>query len=219
VGEVQGLLDALPEETRRQVLSKARRRRYARREVIFHEGDPADCLHIVDKGRVAIRITTAMGDTVTLDVIGRGIAVGEMALVPPRAPRSASAVALEPTETLTISTETFDEVCLTHPATVGLLLAILAERNRSLSRRLAEALFLPVETRIARRLVDLDTAPGARGEPRRIPVTQDDVASLAGTTRESANRALKRLEETGVLELRRGSLVVLDHEKLARRAR
>jgi CRP-like cAMP-binding protein len=220
VAGLQGLLDSLPSEIRRTVVSKARRRRFARREVIFHEGDPADCLHVIDKGRVAVRVSTELGDTVTLDVLGRGVAVGELALVPPRSPRSATVVALEPTETLTISSETFDEVCLAHPATVGMLLFALAERNRALTVRLAEALFVPVETRVARRLAEIDSQePRGKGAGHPIPVTQDDVASLAGTTRESANRVLRRLAEAGAIELRRGSLLVLDRDELARRSR
>ena len=70
------LLRSLSEEDRRQVLSAARRRRFTRREVLFHEGDPGDTLHLIDKGRVAIRITTPLGDAATVGVLGRGDVVG-----------------------------------------------------------------------------------------------------------------------------------------------
>ena len=75
------LLRSLSEEDRRQLLSAARRRRFTRREVLFHEGDPGDTLHLIDKGRVAIRITTPLGDATTVGVLGRGDVVGEMAVL------------------------------------------------------------------------------------------------------------------------------------------
>src|SRR5688500_154337 len=94
------VLDSIPEEERRKVLSSARRRRFGRREVVFHEGDPADTLHLIDKGKVAVRITTPLGDAATLAVLGRGEVVGEMAMLSEAGRRGATVVALEPTETL-----------------------------------------------------------------------------------------------------------------------
>src|SRR5687767_10810905 len=97
------LLGALDAENRRRILATARRRRFARREVLFHEGDPGDTLHLVDSGRVAVRVTTPLGDTATLIVLGAGAVLGELALVEGGGGRrSATAVALERTETLSL---------------------------------------------------------------------------------------------------------------------
>src|SRR5256885_8893412 len=90
------LLRSLSEEDRRRVLSAARRRRFARREVLFHEGDPGDTLHLIDKGRVAIRITTPLGDTATVGVLGPGDVVGEMAVLEEGGGRAATATAPQP---------------------------------------------------------------------------------------------------------------------------
>src|SRR5947208_1445669 len=99
------LLRSLPEEDRRRVLAAARRRRFARREVLFHEGDPGDTLHLIDKGRVAIRITTPLGDVATVGVLGRGDVVGEMAILEEGGRRGATVMALEATETLSVRSE------------------------------------------------------------------------------------------------------------------
>src|SRR5438046_1734845 len=96
------LLQALPEPERRLLPERARPRRFAKNEVIFHAGDPADTLHLIRSGHVAARVTTPQGDVATLAVMGPGEFFGEMALVSPGAPRSATAVALEPTETLSV---------------------------------------------------------------------------------------------------------------------
>jgi len=190
------LFDGLEEDEVRRVMSSASRRRFARREVIFHEGDPADSLHLVGKGRLAVRITTAMGDVATLDVMGPGQVVGELALLGPASNRGASAVALERVETRVISASSFAELRARRPAINDMLLSLLAARIRNLNDRLIEALYVPVETRVARRLL-----------------------GVAGTTRESVNRILRRLQGEGVVELRRGAITLLQPAVLARLAR
>jgi CRP/FNR family cyclic AMP-dependent transcriptional regulator len=214
------LLEALDEDEVRRLLAGAARRRFARREVIFHEGDPADSLHLIQKGRVAVRITTGLGVVATLDVNGPGEVVGELALLPPYGPRGASAVALEVVETKVITAAAFSELRASHPAVDDFLLRNLSDRVRQLNARLVEALFVPVEARVARRLLDVQ---GHYATPTSdavvVPLTQEDLASLAGTSRESVNRILGRLQSDGVLELRRGAIRLLDTAALTRLAR
>src|SRR5688500_10378867 len=95
------ILKSLPEDTRRGLLAAARHRKFARGEVIFHEGDPADTLHLIAKGRVAVRVSTRLGETATLSVLGRDDFFGELALIS-HGERTATVVALEPTETMAI---------------------------------------------------------------------------------------------------------------------
>ena len=89
------LLAVLTEEDRRDLLARCRRRRFARGEVIFHEGDVGETLHLVASGRVAVRLTTPLGDATTLRIIGPAGWFGELALLFP-APRNATIIALEP---------------------------------------------------------------------------------------------------------------------------
>lgn len=213
------LLDALGDAEVRQLLAGAPRRRSARREVLFHEGDPADSLHLIDAGRVAVRVTTAGGDVATLDVLGPGDMVGEQAIVAPTGRRSATAVALEPTETRVILGSAFDELRRRRPEVNDFLLQLLADRVRMLNTRLTEALYVPVEARIARRLLSVSNQYRAAEGDVVVPLTQDDLAGLAGTTRESVNRTLRRWEDGGVLALRRGAITVLDPQRLNQAAR
>ena len=209
------LLAGLPEADVQRVLARCRRRRFAKGEVLFHEGDPADCLHIIVKGRVAVRISTSLGDAATIDFVGSGDVVGEQALLPPQAPRGATAAALEPTETMALAASDFAELRATHPTVDAVLLGIVVRRHRALGSRLAEALYVGAEQRVLRRLVAV--AATYEGTDT-IPITQEDLAGLAGTTRETVNRVLRREVERGALALARGRITILDAPLLEKHA-
>jgi CRP-like cAMP-binding protein len=226
------ILSSLSEEDRRRVLSSTRRRKFSRREVVFHEGDPGDTLHLIDKGRVAVRITTPLGDVATLAVLGAGDVVGEMAVLHEGGRRGATVIALEPAETLSLQRDHFLELRRDHPAVDLFIIEVLASHLRRVDAHLMEALFVPVERRVLRRLlalVDVYGGPGPSpspgpgpdgpGEASEIPLTQDDLASLAGTSRATVNRVLRQAEEAGWVSLGRGRIKVLDPERLARRSR
>lgn len=187
------------------------RRRFARREVLFHEDDPGDALHVVVKGRVAVQVRTGLGASVTLDVLGRDDVLGELALLEPPAPRSATAVALEPTETLAVAGSIVRQLRADDRDVDALFLEVLTRRNRRLLARLAEMASLPADLRVLRRLADV-AAMEASDE---VHLTQDDLAGLAGTTRETVNRALHRAAQQGVLAVGRGRVTVLDPTRLA----
>ena len=198
------------------MLAAARRRRYGRRETLWHEGDPGDTLHLIDSGRIAIRVGTPLGDTATVTVLGPGDVLGELALLEGTAGRrSASAVALERTETLVLHHGAFDDLRREHPTVERFLGAVLAEQGRRLTAHLVDALYVPAETRVARRLLELD----AIYDGGDIALTQEDVATLAGTSRATVNRVVGELETAGAVELRRGRIKVLDGVALERKAR
>jgi Cyclic nucleotide-binding domain len=92
------LFAGVPPEAVSEVLSIARRRTFARGEVVFHQGDAANSLHLVSRGRIAARMFTRPGEAALLDVAGPGDVFGEMALLTPGGVRSAGAAALEACE-------------------------------------------------------------------------------------------------------------------------
>jgi len=215
------LLRSLTDEDRRRVLAAARRRRFARREVLFHEGDPGDTLHLVDKGRVAIRITTPLGDVATVGVVGRGDVVGEMAVLEDAGRRGATVIALEPTETLSIDRNQFCELRRRHPGVDLFIFDVLTATIRRVDRHLTDALFVPVDRRVLRRLLALTEiyAGGDQTTGVEVTLTQDDLASLAGTSRATVNRVLRQAEEAGAVSLGRGRIRITDPALLATRAR
>lgn len=214
-----GLLSTLSDDARRQVLGLARRRRFARGDFIFHEGDPGDTLHLVAKGRIGIRVTTPLGDCAMLLVLGAGDNFGEMALISP-APRNATALALEPAETLSIHRDELDELRAREPGVDKFLLDAAVAEVRRLSHQLLEALYVTADKRVLRRLLDLvEIYQTGSDTTTTIPLTQEELAQLAGTTRPTTNRVLRAAEATGTLQIGRGRIQVLDQADLLRRAR
>jgi CRP-like cAMP-binding protein len=212
------LFGSLPEPELRRLVTVARRRTFRSGEVVFHRGDPGDSLHLVVKGRFAARVVTQRGETVTIAIHGPGEAFGELALVDTAAPRSTTIAALESGETLAIGREDFDRVRHRYPEVNEVLVRLLAARVRHATGSLLEALFVPAETRVLRRLLDLVEMYGRSAGGTPIPLTQEDIAALAATSRATANRVLRAEQERGTVRLARGKTVVLDPENIARRA-
>jgi CRP/FNR family transcriptional regulator, cyclic AMP receptor protein len=212
------LLKGVPEEDRRRFLSIAQRRRFKKHEVVFHAGDPGDSLHLVAAGRFAVRAGTHMGDSTMLAVLGPGAFFGELALVD-EGRRQASVSALETAETLAVFRDDFSELRNQNPSVDRVLVSVLAEEVQSTSKLLLEALYFPADTRVMRRLVEVAEIWGGRSPGSILPLTQEDLADLAGTTRPTANRVLRRLEEEGLVRLGRGRIEIIDSAKLSSKAR
>jgi len=213
------LFEQLPEEERRALRAASRRRRFSKGDTIFFEGDPGDSLHVIEKGHVAIRVTSTLGDEVTLTVIGPRESFGDQALTQPDARRSASAVCLDAVETLSVGRREFDDLRGRLPAVDRFLVAVLSAQVRRLSSQLLESLHTDADVRVYRRIVQLtESYAGSAGDVV-IPLTQDDIASLAGTTRQTVNQALKAAEQAGIVSLGRGRTTVHYPERLAKLAR
>jgi CRP-like cAMP-binding protein len=210
------VLEGLQPEVRRSLLSTLNRRTYRRGEVVFHEGDPAETLHLIVGGHLAAHVMSTSGDPVTVAVLGPGECVGELALVDANRQRAATVVALDRVETLSLTRAQFDRLRVEHRQLDQLLVMLLAARVDRLNRYLIEALFTSADRRVARRLLELCDAYRDELGQVVVPLTQDTLASLAGTTRPTTNQALQHLVRRGVLELRRGRVIVLDEAGLAR---
>jgi CRP-like cAMP-binding protein len=210
------LLEGVPDEDVQHLLSAARRRTFARNEVVFHQGDPAEALHLIVAGRFAIRVRTGAGDAATIAIVGSGDSFGELGLVGDERERSATVVALERSETRSIPREALTRLRREQPQVSELLLRILAARLRRTNELLAEALYVPADKRVLRRLRELAAMYGGREGACVIPLTQTEIAELAGTSRATVNRVLRAAERTGALELTRGKTTVLDPSRLGR---
>src|SRR6516165_8422440 len=109
------VLASLPLQERRGLVAGLRRRSYHRDEVIFHQGDPADTLHLIAAGHVGVRVTLRGGEFVVVAILGPGDAFGELALVGTPQPRGATLLALERCETLSPSRENFERLRTSYP--------------------------------------------------------------------------------------------------------
>jgi CRP/FNR family transcriptional regulator, cyclic AMP receptor protein len=211
------VLEGVPEEEVRHLLSVARRRTFSRNEVVFHQGDPAEAMHIVWSGRFAVRIRSAIGDATTVAILGPGEAFGELALLGEDPERSATVVALERAETRSITRGDFNRLRTDQPQVNELLLRLLAARLRRTNDLLAEALYVSADERVRRRLTELAELYGPGDGDRVIPLTQEEIAELAGTSRATVNRVLRAEEKAGSVQLTRGKTTIIDPKRIGSR--
>jgi CRP-like cAMP-binding protein len=170
-------------------------------------------MYLVQAGWVAVRLTTPLGDVATVAVVGPREPLGEQSLVEDDGRRSTSAVTLTAVDTLYLSREVFDDLRLRHPAIDRFLATLFDDRLRRMSARLVEALYVPAPARVMRRIAELAETFGPDAA---IPLTQEELASLAGTTRPTVNRAIRQAEESGALRSTRGRLYVLNKDRVSK---
>lgn len=185
-----------------------RRRRFDRGEVVFHRDDPGDSLHRIESGRFAARIITPVGDAATVSLHGPGDVFGLLAVVGSEHRRTATVVALERAETLAIARSVFLQLRDLHPSMRDALEELLAAQLAATTDRLVEALYTPAAARVRNHLVQLAGLYGdLKAGDVTIPLSQEHLAGLSGTTRETVNRVLKQEQERGAVRLGRGRIV------------
>ena len=197
------------------------RRRYPAGQALFHMGDEGGSLHLIERGRVKVTIPSDSGEDLILAILGAGDLLGELSLFDGK-PRSATVSALEETDTLCLRREELLALMRNRFDLVEKILEVLARRNRDTDRLLADRSFLDITSRLARKILDLGDAFGIRegGQVRiGVRVTQKDLASMIGATRESVNKQLKALRDQGLVRIRGGTIEILNRERLVRKAR
>lgn len=206
------LLESLPVDDQNRVLDSARRRHFTRGEVVFHEGDPGDSLQLIESGIFAVQVSAPGGEKLTLNVLSPGGFFGELALLQgaetPR--RTATVLALVPSQTLTVAGTTFAALRKAHSALDGLFVTALVHRVDNLSIRLLEALYVGVDRRVYRRLLELAEIYGQSSSDVVIPLSQGDLATMAGASRPTVNQVLQKLVSRGMITLGRRQITILD---------
>ena len=214
------LFAGVDEEALTLLADRLRRRTFRRGEVVFHRGDPAGALHIIRSGRVKVTLPSVEGNETLLTLLTAGDCFGEIAALD-GGPRSATITAVEPTETLALFREDLLTCAQEQPALALALITTLAGRLRRTDAWLEDAYFQDLDTRLARRLVELADEhgrPTAEGIEVAFPLTQSDLAGMLGVTRVSVNRLLGVYQDAGLLRLGKGSFTVLRSDALRRRA-
>jgi CRP/FNR family transcriptional regulator/CRP/FNR family cyclic AMP-dependent transcriptional regulator len=215
------VLRALPRPELQQLAAAMRPRLYRRGEVVFHQDDPGQTLHLVCRGHLKIVRCSQAGAEAVLAIVGPSDLFGEMALLD-GGPRSATVVALEPVETATLHRTDLLELLRRSPAAVEGLLAALVGTIRKASESAADLMFLDQPGRLAKKLAELAETHGRRSAHHQveieIPLTQDELAAMIGATRTRVNRLLSFYEAQGIVALGRRRIVIRDSEALRRRA-
>jgi CRP/FNR family transcriptional regulator, cyclic AMP receptor protein len=188
-------------------------RRLSAQEVLFQRGDPGDALFAIRRGQIRIGTSTDAGTRLTLNLLGAGDVFGEIALLDGQ-PRTADAVAAEPTVLFMLRRRDFLGLLERSPTASVQLVELLCERIRYLSSRMEEANLLSLGGRLARRLIMLAEDFGSE-----IYVTQEELAGFVGSTRESVNRQLQKWRREGLVTVERSRVRLTDHAGLCAAAR
>ncbi len=214
------LLDAtelfaeLPDDALTELGEQAVVRDLERNELLFRQGDPSSSLFVIQEGRIAIASQAGDGRETVIAVLENGGLFGELPLFDD-APRVADARALIETTVVELAYEPVRTLLRARPELLWIIVRLLVERLRATDEALADAVFLDVPARTAKRLLEL-----AGDEDRfTLPVTQEELASMVGASRERVNKAISLFVRLEWLALDgRNNYRILDRESLADRA-
>ena len=215
------LFEALDEDGAAALQSRMTDVALSRGERLFAEGDEGDRLYVVLDGKIKLTRAAPDGRENLLSVVGPGEMFGELSLFDPR-PRTASATAITDAHLAALAHDKL-LIWLTGRPEVALhLLRALAQRLRRANDVMADLVFTDVPGRVAKQLLDLADRFGQQ-QPDGLHVnhdlTQEELAQLVGASRETVNKALADFVTRGWIQLSARSVVLLDTDRLRRRAR
>lgn len=211
------LLRHLSDEEFGRLTEQATTAQFAAGQMIFEQGDAVTDLMVVIAGRVKLSATSADGRELLVNFVERGHAFGEIALIDGQ-PRSFDAVAVDDSEVAMLPRRSLAPF-LGRPEVCALFMKVLCERLRRSERLLQEAVFLGIGPRLARQLLRLASRHGRlqRGAiVLDVELSQEQLASLIGMTRESINKQLGAWRRQGIIDLRRGEMSILRPGRLRR---
>src|SRR5262245_55291511 len=200
-----------------QLASHAARRSLPRGSVIFVKGDQGTGLFGVLAGAVKISSLSAEGHELVIAIINPGEIFGEIALFDGR-PRTADATAQTNCELLAVERCDFVPFLRSHPDAALKIIEMLCSRLRRITGRIEDAMFLNLQGRLAKTLLQLSAGKDTMTARRRILITQRDIGQLIGMSRESTNKQLREWARRKWVKLERGAVTVLRPEELSESA-
>jgi CRP-like cAMP-binding protein len=206
------LFAKLGEDSLERIAGLCVRRRLRAGELLFEKGDQGDSLYGVRRGTIRIETGTEGGERLTLNVLGPGDLFGEIALLDGQA-RTANAVAADDCELYVLRRHDFMSFVEREPRVAIRLIELLCQRLRWMNERMEEVALLPLHMRMARRLAGLALDFGTE-----LHLTQGELSEFVGGARESVSRQLQKWRRAGIVDLRRGRIIILDGERLAAEA-
>jgi CRP-like cAMP-binding protein len=215
------LFSALDDEAAGALRASMSETKLRRGEVLFHEGDAGDKLYVVTEGKIKLGRTSSDGRENLLAILGPGQMFGELSLFDP-GPRSATVTAVTDCTFMSLSHEDLLRWLDGRPSVARGLLAQLAARLRRANDVVADLVFSDVPGRVAKALLELADRFGRTADDGvhvHHDLTQEELAQLVGASRETVNKALADFASRGWLRLDGKSVIILDPERLARRAR
>ncbi|MGL5865475.1 MAG: Crp/Fnr family transcriptional regulator [Dermatophilaceae bacterium] len=215
------LFAPLDEQVAETLIASMSPARLDRGDILFHEGDQGDRLYVIGEGKIKLGRSSSDGRENLLAILGPGEMFGELSLFDP-GPRTATATAVAEAQVVSMGQDQLRGFLGAHPDVALTLLAALARRLRRTNEVLADLVFTDVPGRVAKALLDLASRFGRPIEEGLMvahDLTQEELAQLVGASRETVNKALADFAGRGWLRLEARAVLLLDLERLRRRAR
>lgn len=190
-------------------------------DVIFSEGQPGDQMYVIVEGKVKLGQTSADGRESLLGVLGPGEMFGELSLFDPGL-RTSTATALTDSIVLALGNDQLRPWLSGRPEVAAALLQALARRIRRTNEAMADLVFSDGPGRVAKALMELGEKFGevtTEGLLVTHDMTQEELAQLVGASRETVNKALADFAQRGWIRLESRQVLILDVERLGKRAR
>jgi CRP/FNR family cyclic AMP-dependent transcriptional regulator len=202
------LFSSVPEDQLRALAAVVTRKSASRSSAVISGGDLTDSLYIVLSGRLKVMMSDADGKEVILSILGPGEFFGEMGLIDD-SPRSASVIAIESCELLSIAKRDFKKCLAENFEMTMAVMRGLVRRLREADRKIGSLALLDVYGRVARLLLDMsETVEGEKVVTKRLP--KQDIAKMIGASREMVSRVMKDLQMGGYIEVRGSNIVLRD---------
>ena len=189
--------------------------------MLFREGDRGETLYVIGDGKIKLGRTSPDGRENLVAILGPGEMFGELSLFDP-GPRTMTATAVADTELLGLGQESLLRIISSRPEVPRVLLGALARRLRRTNEHLADLVFTDVPGRVAKALLELADRFGRTVDGGTLvahDLTQEELAQLVGASRETVNKALADFATRGWIKLEARAVVLMDVERLRRRAR
>jgi len=208
----------LRDEILEKIFSLMQKRLYKRNNMILMEEDAGDTLFILNQGSVKITRMSDDGREVILSILGDGDFFGEMSIFDGES-RSANVIALEDSEVFILKRGDFLDLLEKHPKIAIALLQELAIRLRRSDQQIEGLSLSDAESRIAMSIIrlaeDLGVIKLGQVIIDNLPF-QQDVANMAGTSRETVSRMLKLLERKGWIQRRGRQLIITNYDEFVK---
>lgn len=209
------VFEALDEQSRRDLTAFAHVKRYSAGETVFDMGTPGQSMMAIAEGTVRVGMPTPNSRDVTLAELTAGDVFGEIALLD-GGERSANVRALTNCTLVVLERRALLEVLQRNPAFSIRIIELLCKRVRRSDERMMEIAFLGLPSRLARLLLRITVAaPGSEEKPlTKLSLSQSEMASMIGNTRENVNRCLRKWQKSSLVDLKEGWLILRDREGL-----
>lgn len=203
-----------------ELFIRLKRRTYRPNETIFHKDDAGTTMYLINEGTVKVSVPSEVGSEMILSILSGGDFFGELSLFDEK-PRSATVTSAGPTEVFVLHRDDFIDFVSKHPRVSLGIIRALSQRIRRADNLVEDVVFLDIPARLAKKLLELSRSHGKKLPTGSVEIelrlTQQDIANMLGTTRESVNRQLVAFQERGFISIDRQRITILKPVELERR--